>query len=147
MQHITFKNSINDGIIISTTGFPKNSNPRQYPINWAKGSSHIVGMIEKVIHTTSTQKTFSQHTPFKPQYVFSFSDEQFILSSQPMQLFWAVNAYQDWVFNDCKGQAPEFKEVVDTLCTGNLSIMIGLGGYIFCELDSDAQALINYYQI
>lgn len=148
MKNTLVNNSVNDGMIISTTGFPKNSHPQEFIISWHKGSEKIVGMTEKLLEKTSTQKTFIKQTPFIPQYVFSFSDEQSMLShKQPMKLFWAAQEYQDWIMNDCKGKIPEFKEVVDTLCIGRLSLMIGLGGYIFCEFNVDSDTLCHYYQV
>lgn len=146
-KHITH-NSINEGTIFSTTGFPKNSNIREIILPWDKGSDKIVGMIEKVIEKKPTQKTISQQTPFTPQYVFSVGDETYFsdIKTTPSKLWWAAQEYQDWIMNGCKGKTPEFKEVVDNLCSGRLCLCIGLGGYIFCEFDSDAKALTTYYQ-
>lgn len=148
MKKTPVTNCIDKGLIISTTVFKKNSNPRDITLPWHKGSEKIVGMTEKIIEKTSTQKTFSQQTPFIPQYVFSMSDEQSIFdtTTMPLKLWYAAQEYQDWIINNCKGNLPEFKEVVDNICSGRFCLFIGLGGYIFCEFDSDAKALSSYYQ-
>lgn len=148
MKKITLNNCIEKGLIISTTGFPRNSQTKDIILPWNKGSEKIVGMLEKVITKTPTQKIFSQQTPFVPQYVFTMSDEQslFDKNRMPLKLWYAAQDYDDWILNHCTGQAPDFKDVVDTFCSGRLCLFIGLGGYIFCELDSDAKALATYYQ-
>lgn len=148
MKKNTLTNSIDEGIIFSTTGFPINSNPRDFIVNWDKGSEKIVGMLEKVIEKTNKSKTVKQQTPFVPQYIFRVGDETYFsdIKTTPAKLWHAAQAYQDWIMNDCKSTTPEFKNVVDTFCAGRLCLFIGLGGYIFCELDCDAKALITYYQ-
>lgn len=140
--------SVEKGIIISTTGYPKNSHARQEVIAWNKGSEQIVGMIETVINKTSTQTTVSKQTPFIPQYIFSYSDEGSMLDPKrpPMKLWDSASQYQDWIMDNCKGAIPDFKTVVENLCQGRFVLFIGLGGYIFCEFNDDATALIQYYQ-
>lgn len=142
------QNLIEQGIIFSTTGFAKNSNPREYIMPYDKGSDKIVGMLVSVIEKTQTQKTVKQQTPFVPQHIFHVGDETYFsdIQTTPVKLWHAATDYQNWIMNDCKGITPELKEVVDNLCSGRLCLFIGLGGYIFCELDSDAKALITYYQ-
>lgn len=117
--------------------------------DWSRGCPRIVPTVATLQRDGKSSLT-TDRPAFEPGYTFLYGDERIAPCPvtglvPPRALQWAAWDYQRWIEKGARGSMPEFGHAVETLCTGRVTLEMGLGSLIYCELASDAKVLRTYF--